>query len=242
MPLRLTLALSPGRRDEAEAKKPSDEAEPSAAAQVDPNPDPNPTPDPHPSPNPNPNPCTLRALFAPSASSLHPPRPLCTLCTLRNPNQASRLLEAVRGLRQAEPKLNSKRLVTKLNEQRPELKAQSKEVREALAALEAEGEPSTSSQGLESSTAAVQGAEKDDAGASTPSDVQARAAMLYLLWPTHCNPQSSCAGPWLGEHTNPSPNPDPNQVTRTLTLTLTLTHRSHLQHGPLRVPAGSRKR
>ena len=31
-------------------------------------------------------------------------------------------------------------------------------------------------------------AKKDDAGASPPSDVQARAAMLYLLWPTHCNP------------------------------------------------------
>ena len=152
------------------------------------------------------------------------------------------LLEAVRGLRVAEPNLGFKPLLVKLRKQKPDLGAATKEVREALAALEAEGEPSTSSQGLESSTAAVQGAEKDDAGASTPSDVQARAAMLYLLWPTHCNPQSSCAGPWLGEHTNPSPNPDPNQVTRTLTLTLTLTHRSHLQHGPLRVPAGSRKR
>ena len=156
--------------------------------------------------------------------------------------ESATLLEAVRALRVADPDLGQKPLLAKVREQQPDLGAGAKEVREALAALEAEGEPSTSSQGLESSTAAVQGAEKDDAGASTPSDVQARAAMLYLLWPTHCNPQSSCAGPWLGEHTNPSPNPDPNQVTRTLTLTLTLTHRSHLQHGPLRVPAGSRKR
>ena len=50
------------------------------------------------------------------------------------------LLEAVRGLRLAEPDLGLKPLLTKLREQRPELGAATKEVREALAALKAESE------------------------------------------------------------------------------------------------------
>ena len=50
------------------------------------------------------------------------------------------LLEAVRGLRLAEPDLGLKPLLTKLREQRPELGAATKEVREALATLKAESE------------------------------------------------------------------------------------------------------
>ena len=50
------------------------------------------------------------------------------------------LLEAVRGLRVAEPELGLKSLLAKLREQRPELGAATKEVREALATLKAESE------------------------------------------------------------------------------------------------------
>ena len=45
------------------------------------------------------------------------------------------LLEAVRGLRLAHPEIGPKPLLTKLREQRPDLGAGNKEVREALLAL-----------------------------------------------------------------------------------------------------------
>ena len=50
------------------------------------------------------------------------------------------LLEAVRGLRVAEPDLGFKPLLAKLREQQPDLGAGTKEVRVALAALKAESE------------------------------------------------------------------------------------------------------
>ena len=50
------------------------------------------------------------------------------------------LLDAVRGPRVAEPELGLKPLLAKLREQRPELGAATKEVREALATLKAESE------------------------------------------------------------------------------------------------------
>ena len=50
------------------------------------------------------------------------------------------LLVAVRGLQVAEPDLGFKPLLAKLREQKPDLGAATKEVREALAALNAEGE------------------------------------------------------------------------------------------------------
>ena len=50
------------------------------------------------------------------------------------------LLEALRGLRVAEPDLGFKPLLAKLREQQPELGAATKEVREALKALKAESE------------------------------------------------------------------------------------------------------
>ena len=53
------------------------------------------------------------------------------------------LLEAVRGLRLAEPDLGLKPLLAKLRDQRPELGAATKEVREALATLKAESEAAT---------------------------------------------------------------------------------------------------
>ena len=53
---------------------------------------------------------------------------------------AEALLEAVRGLRVADPDLGFKPLLAKLREQQPDLGAATKEVREALAALKAESE------------------------------------------------------------------------------------------------------
>ena len=50
------------------------------------------------------------------------------------------LLEAVRGLRVADPDLGFKPLLAKLQEQQPDLGAATKEVREALTALKAESE------------------------------------------------------------------------------------------------------
>ena len=50
------------------------------------------------------------------------------------------LLEAVRGLRVADPDLGFKPLLAKLREQQPDLGAATKEVREALTALKAESE------------------------------------------------------------------------------------------------------
>ena len=61
------------------------------------------------------------------------------LCTIKHSSPEA-LLEAVRGLRVAEPDLGFKPLLAKLREQQPDLGAASKEVREALAALKAEGE------------------------------------------------------------------------------------------------------
>ena len=59
---------------------------------------------------------------------------MCDPCT------PEALLEAVRGLRVAEPDLGFKPLLAKLRAQQPDLGAATKEVREALAALKAESE------------------------------------------------------------------------------------------------------
>ena len=59
---------------------------------------------------------------------------MCEPCTSDN------LLEAVRGLRVADPDLGFKPLLAKLREQQPDLGAATKEVRVALAALKAESE------------------------------------------------------------------------------------------------------
>ena len=56
------------------------------------------------------------------------------------PGTPDALLEAVRGLRVADPDLGFKPLLAKLREQQPDLGAATKEVREALAALKAESE------------------------------------------------------------------------------------------------------
>ena len=53
---------------------------------------------------------------------------------------ADGLLEAVRGLRLADPELGPKPLLAKLREQQPDLGAGNKEVREALLALKVESE------------------------------------------------------------------------------------------------------
>ena len=62
------------------------------------------------------------------------------MCDPRTPDA---LLEAVRGLRVAEPDLGFKPLLAKLREQQPDLGAATKEVREALKALKAESEAAT---------------------------------------------------------------------------------------------------
>ena len=59
---------------------------------------------------------------------------MCEPCTL------DALLEAVRGLRVADPDLGFKPLLAKLRAQQPDLGAATKEVREALAVLKAESE------------------------------------------------------------------------------------------------------
>ena len=59
---------------------------------------------------------------------------MCEPCT------ADTLLEAVRGLRVADPDLGPKPLLAKLREQQPNLGAGTREVREALNALKAESE------------------------------------------------------------------------------------------------------
>ena len=59
---------------------------------------------------------------------------MCEPCT------ADAHLEAVRGLRVAEPDLGFKPLLAKLRAQQPDLGAATKEVREALTALKAESE------------------------------------------------------------------------------------------------------
>ena len=59
---------------------------------------------------------------------------MCEPCT------PDALLEAVRGLRVADPNLGFKPLLAKLREQQPDLGAATKEVRVALAALKAESE------------------------------------------------------------------------------------------------------
>eukprot|EP00964_Phaeocystis_antarctica_P149700 scaffold116914_cov62-Phaeocystis_antarctica.AAC.2 len=70
-----------------------------------------------------------------AAAALAPGAPrMCEPCT------ADALLEAVRGLRVAEPDLGFKPLLAKLRQQQPELGAATKEVREALAVLKAENE------------------------------------------------------------------------------------------------------
>ena len=61
---------------------------------------------------------------------------MCEPCT------PDALLEAVRGLRVAEPDIGFKPLLAKLREQQPDLGAATKEVREAAAGVEALAEDS----------------------------------------------------------------------------------------------------
>ena len=60
------------------------------------------------------------------------------------PCKPEALLEAVRGLRVADPDLGFKPLLAKLRAQQPDLRAATKEVREALAALKAESKAAAS--------------------------------------------------------------------------------------------------
>ena len=61
-------------------------------------------------------------------------------CLMSEPCTPDPLLEALRALRVADPELGQKPLLAKLREQQPELRAGTKEVREALTALKAESD------------------------------------------------------------------------------------------------------
>ena len=67
---------------------------------------------------------------------------------------ADGLLEAVRGLWLADPKLGPKPLLAKLREQQPDLGAGNKEVREALLTLKAETEATEAAAAAPPATAA----------------------------------------------------------------------------------------
>ena len=75
------------------------------------------------------------------------------------------LVEAVRGLHLAHPKLGPKPLLAKLRAQQPDLAAGNKEVREALVALKAE----ESSKAPEATAAAPPAAAAPSAAAATPA-------------------------------------------------------------------------
>ena len=81
------------------------------------------------------------------------------------------LLEAVRGLRVAEPALGFKPLLAKLREQQPDLGAATKEVRQALAALKAESEAANATAAAPPTT--------DEGGA--PSNVALSLACIGCL-------------------------------------------------------------
>ena len=102
------------------------------------------------------------AALAPGASRM------CDLCT------PDTLLEAVRGLRVADPELGFKPLLAKLQQQQPDLGAATKEVREALAALKAEGEAAKA--------AAVAPPAAKEGG--TPSSAAGRAAAALAASPS----------------------------------------------------------
>ena len=76
---------------------------------------------------------------------------------------ADALLEAVRGLRVAEPDLGFKPLLAKLRKQQPDLAAGTREVREALTALKAEAEATEAAAALPFTAAAL------PAAAATPA-------------------------------------------------------------------------
>ena len=82
---------------------------------------------------------------------------------------ADGLLEAVRGLRLVDPELGPKPLLAKLREQRPDLGAGNKEVREALTALKAESEAT------EAAAAA------SPAAAATPANLSRRFMHMRII-------------------------------------------------------------
>ena len=86
-------------------------------------------------------------------------RCMCDPCT------ADALLEAVRGLRVAEPDLGFKPLLAKLREQQPDLGAATKEVRVALAALKAESEAAEAAAAAPPAAEAAAPSAADEGGA-----------------------------------------------------------------------------
>eukprot|EP00964_Phaeocystis_antarctica_P135026 scaffold99371_cov50-Phaeocystis_antarctica.AAC.1 len=88
---------------------------------------------------------------------------MCEPCT------SDALLEAVRGLRVADPDLGFKPLLAKLREQQPDLGAATKEVREALTALKAESEAAKAAAAAPPAAEATAPPAADEGGA--PSNV-----------------------------------------------------------------------
>ena len=103
----------------------------------------------------------------PAAALAPGPHRMCEPCT------SDALLEAVRGLRVAEPDLGFKPLLAKLREQQPGLGAATKEVRKALTALKAESEAAKA--------AAAASPAADEGGAPLPVALSLACIVCYRL-------------------------------------------------------------
>ena len=93
---------------------------------------------------------------------------------------ADGLLEAVRGLRLADPELGPKPLLAKLREQRPDLGAGNKEVREALLALKAESEATEAAAAPPAAAVPPAAAAPPLAAAAPPAAAPASGVVLVL--------------------------------------------------------------
>ena len=122
------------------------------------------------------------------------------------------LLEAVRGLRVADPGLGVKQMLAKLREQQPDLEAGSKEVREALTALEAESEAKVTA----SSESVQRAQEPRQTRPTSPQDakvdvgelrldlgLEIEAYLLQAMRAQHGEPDSAIME-WVDERVDPA--------------------------------------
>ena len=94
------------------------------------------------------------------------------------------LLGALRGLRVADPDLGAKPLLAKLREQQPDLGAGTREVREALKALKAEGEATASAAAAAAAAAAgpPPAADEGDAPSTAALSLASAASGCRRIW------------------------------------------------------------
>ena len=121
------------------------------------------------------------------------------------------LLEAVRGLRVAHPDLGAEQLLAKLREQQPDLRAGTREVREALTALTAESETKVASSLSAAAAPRARAAALGAGAVRTAAGARGNLAPAYGTPPRNrpaTEPSPSCAatamarspadsGPWL---------------------------------------------